>query len=288
MPFLVFASLRKLALCAVLSMGMALPATAHEVRPAITDVTVTADMIEIILRAPLEPLIAGMDLAGLEDTNLSPLSDRYDALRAETPDQLEAALRAAAAGGRHDSLEFQSCCGCLVQDLLGANRIAEIAQPTTAADRYAVRLSSFRAQRFGARGHALLADLMRFENMQARAEQAVEQHVPIVQIGFSGMAATTQDQFAIQAQPGAGGCGLARMVRLQGTYGENRVGAQRLRLAKQELQLAQLVAAQAEAGEVVALDVKPRSAEMRRQVRQRLDRRRQQGKCNARKTGQVH
>jgi hypothetical protein len=95
MPFLVFASLRKLALCAVLSMGMALPATAHEVRPAITDVTVTADMIEIILRAPLEPLIAGMDLAGLEDTNLSPLSDRYDALRAETPDQLEAALRAA-------------------------------------------------------------------------------------------------------------------------------------------------------------------------------------------------
>lgn len=124
----------------------------------------------------------------------------------------EAALRAAAAGSRHDSLEFQSCCGCLVQDLLGANRIAEIAQPTTAADRYAVRLSSFRAQRLGARGHALLADLMRFENMQARAEQAVEQHVPIVQIGFSGVAATTQDQFAIQVLPGAGGCGLARMV----------------------------------------------------------------------------
>jgi hypothetical protein len=76
-------------------MGMALSAAAHEVRPAITDVTVGAETVEIILRAPLEPLIAGMDLAGLEDTNLSPLSDRYDALRAETPAELEAALRAA-------------------------------------------------------------------------------------------------------------------------------------------------------------------------------------------------
>lgn len=95
MPFLVFPSLRKLAHCAFLSMGLALPAAAHEVRPAITDVTVGADMIEIILRAPIEPLIAGMDLAGLEDTNLSPLSDRYDALRVEQPAKLEADLRAA-------------------------------------------------------------------------------------------------------------------------------------------------------------------------------------------------
>jgi hypothetical protein len=74
---------------------MALPAAAHEVRPAITDVTVGETTVEIILRAPLEPIIAGMDLAGLEDTNLSPLSDSYDALRADDPAALEAALRAA-------------------------------------------------------------------------------------------------------------------------------------------------------------------------------------------------
>ncbi len=85
--------LAKLALWAVLS--MALPAAAHEVRPAITDVTVGDTTVEIILRAPLEPIIAGMNLAGLEDTNLSPLSDRYDALRADDPAALEAALRAA-------------------------------------------------------------------------------------------------------------------------------------------------------------------------------------------------
>ena len=85
--------LRKLTLWAFLS--MAGPAIAHEVRPAITDVSVSETTVEIILRAPLEPIIAGMNLAGLEDTNLSPLAGRYDALRAEDPMALEAALRAA-------------------------------------------------------------------------------------------------------------------------------------------------------------------------------------------------
>jgi hypothetical protein len=89
----------KLALCLVLSMavsfGITPSAKAHEVRPAVTDVTISDTTVEIILRAPIEPIIAGMDLAGLEDTNLSPLADRYDALRAEGPAELEAALRAA-------------------------------------------------------------------------------------------------------------------------------------------------------------------------------------------------
>lgn len=84
---------RKLSLWAVLS--TALPAFAHEVRPGVADVAVGAEAVTITLTAPLEPIIAGMDLAGLEDTNLSPLADRYDALRAEEPARLEADLRAA-------------------------------------------------------------------------------------------------------------------------------------------------------------------------------------------------
>lgn len=91
----VFAISLKLALCAALSMAMVLPVAAHEVRPAITDVAVGEASVEVTLRAPLEPIIAGMNLTGLEDTNLSPLADRYDALRAEDPAALEAALRAA-------------------------------------------------------------------------------------------------------------------------------------------------------------------------------------------------
>jgi hypothetical protein len=95
MPSFIFTLVRKLALCALLSITLVPPAAAHEVRPAITDVTVGETTVEINLRAPLEPIIAGMDLAGLEDTDLSPLADRYDALRAEDPAALEAALRAA-------------------------------------------------------------------------------------------------------------------------------------------------------------------------------------------------
>lgn len=85
--------LRKLVLWVALSMP--LPAAAHEVRPGVADVAVGETLVEITLTAPVEPIIAGMDLAGLEDTNLSPLADRYDALRAEDPAALEAALRAA-------------------------------------------------------------------------------------------------------------------------------------------------------------------------------------------------
>lgn len=72
---------------------MALPAAAHEVRPAVADVAVGTTEVTVTLTAPLEPIIAGMNLAGLEDTNLSPLADRYDALRAEDPAALEAELR---------------------------------------------------------------------------------------------------------------------------------------------------------------------------------------------------
>ena len=95
MLYPIFRSTSKLWLSAVLSMVMAAMATAHEVRPAVADVTVAAEMVELTLRAPLEPIIAGMNLAGLEDTNLSPLAGQYDALRADDPATLEAALRAA-------------------------------------------------------------------------------------------------------------------------------------------------------------------------------------------------
>ena len=75
--------------------GLAGFAAAHEVRPAIADVAVTATSVDITIRAPLEPIIAGMDLQGLEDTSLSPLAGTYDALRADDPATLEAALRSA-------------------------------------------------------------------------------------------------------------------------------------------------------------------------------------------------
>ena len=73
----------------------ALPAAGHEVRPAVADVTVGAQAVELTIRLTLEPLLAGMDLAGLQDTDASPLSAQYDALRAQAPADLSAAFQQA-------------------------------------------------------------------------------------------------------------------------------------------------------------------------------------------------
>lgn len=72
----------------------ALPVAAHEIRPAVADVTVTATDARIEVILTLEPLVAGLDLAGLGDTNDSPLAARYDRLRALPPEALAAEFRA--------------------------------------------------------------------------------------------------------------------------------------------------------------------------------------------------
>lgn len=82
-------------LAAWVSMALAAAASAHEVEPAVADVSVGAERIEMTIRVALEPILAGVDLAAVEDTDDSPLSERNDALRALPPAELEAALRAA-------------------------------------------------------------------------------------------------------------------------------------------------------------------------------------------------
>lgn len=63
---------------------------AHEVRPTIADVTVEGDALTLDLSILLEAYIAGIDLGEVVDTNESPLSGDYDALRALSPAELEA------------------------------------------------------------------------------------------------------------------------------------------------------------------------------------------------------
>lgn len=70
-------------------------AAAHEIRPAIADVTVGADQVTLRLVLTLEPMVAGIDLQGLDNTNAAPgdLAARNDALRALAPADLEQAFR---------------------------------------------------------------------------------------------------------------------------------------------------------------------------------------------------
>lgn len=73
----------------------ALPAGGHEVRPSVADVRVAARVVDLTIRMTLEPMLAGMNVVGLEDTNDSPLAARHDALRAEAPELLADTLTGA-------------------------------------------------------------------------------------------------------------------------------------------------------------------------------------------------
>ena len=85
-----------------------------------------------------------------------------------------------------------------------------------------------------------------------------------------------QHEVDLEAEHGAGGGRDPAVVGLLGADGDQGPGAQLERLAAEELQLARLVAAGAEPGQVVALDPQPGAArqpgtalERRRQRRQR-------------------
>ncbi|QBY01690.1 HupE/UreJ family protein [Rhodophyticola sp. CCM32] len=83
--------------CLVLSMAWLLTSisggAAHEIRAAVADVEVTTEDVRISIRLSLEPLIAGINLDGLVNTNESPEAAFHDQLRAEEPAELEDALR---------------------------------------------------------------------------------------------------------------------------------------------------------------------------------------------------
>lgn len=68
-------------------------ARAHEVQPAVSDVLIGQDRVQISIIMTLEAPLAGLDLFGLSNTNDSSESDRYDELRALPPDALEARFR---------------------------------------------------------------------------------------------------------------------------------------------------------------------------------------------------
>lgn len=86
--------IRLLLLSMALSFAGMMSAAAHEIRPTIADVEVGETEVTMSLRITVETLLAGIDLASVEDTNDAPEAALYDQFRAMEPDRLEAAFRA--------------------------------------------------------------------------------------------------------------------------------------------------------------------------------------------------
>ena len=78
-----------------LTCALALPAAAHELQPAIADVQLTATTVRAEVEVSLEPIVLGMDLEGLENTDDANESEQVDALRALEPEALRTRFEAA-------------------------------------------------------------------------------------------------------------------------------------------------------------------------------------------------
>ena len=105
-------------LLALLSIACPLTVSGHEVQPAVSDVTIDAERVVIEITAALEPIIAGVNLSEVADTDESPLADRNDALRALSPDALAAELERAWPGIA-DRITLRSGDVALEPELIG-------------------------------------------------------------------------------------------------------------------------------------------------------------------------
>ncbi len=92
------ASMGKAALLSSMALAMSIflslgTASAHEIVPAIADLEQEGDTLKLDIRLSLEGILAGIDLANTADTNDAPEAERYDALRALSPEELAAEAR---------------------------------------------------------------------------------------------------------------------------------------------------------------------------------------------------
>ena len=169
----------------------------------------------------------------------------------------------------------------LTRDLLRAGDVAERAERVRAA---AGNLVVRHAERFSHAVHLRVNVVVavRVQKAHVRAHQMLQQLVA----ASGGHAALLQNQDRLHAEPVCRRGREHRVIRLRAAGREDDLGALRHRVREQKLQLAHLVAAEPESGQIVPLEIHVR-AEPAAHVLQLLDRRREQSQRRARKVLQL-
>jgi hypothetical protein len=174
-------------------------------------------------------------------------------------------VRAAAAVGENDPIGRPVE---LREQLARGVRVGERPDRRRAADGHRVRA---RTELLGERGDALLqpSPVPRAGELDGRAEQPVEDQVAAVLGGLVAREHEVAGEPTARGRRGRHAC----EVRLRAAGRDQRVAAARERVGDQRLELARLVAAEREPGQVVALD-QHAHAEHLRQPRRLVERRR--------------
>ena len=164
-------------------------------------------------------------------------------------------LRACAAGGMHQFVDVQTHIHRLVGEFQRGSHIAQSAQRIGAAAGDDVGLAALGPQLRGQVFHGLVHRRVAGNFAHVRAVQMVQKHIArmlVIRVAVAG--AVFQNDVAFHAHLGGDGSGLARVVGLRGTLGDEGVRALLHRVGDQVFQLAGLVAASSQSGAVIALD----------------------------------
>ena len=198
---------------------------------------------------------------------------------AETGNQ--AGVGAARAVGHHDDVDVID----LGAQLVDGGHVAQRADGRGASDRDEVRPASpvDEARHRGLDGILELVVLHRAGPLELRAEEVVEDHVA----GGHGRQPARHHGHAPELEAGGGRRRQAHVVALASAPGDQGVAPSRQRVGGQELELAHLVPAAAEAGQVVALDQQAAvgEAEVATETVQRVHRCGEHGERHARQVG---
>ena len=200
----------------------------------------------------------------------------------------EAGLRAGAAGAVHDRGRRKARLRGLRFDLGDGRGIGDRAQRVRDAVGHEVGLVPLRLEIVDQRANGGVAVAGPWHVMEMRAEQAVEERVAggFVFRRRRCEAAVIDGEMAGKTEFCGGRRDLPLAVRLHDAAGDDRIGAAGNGFMQDVVELAQLVAAEAEPGGVLALHPQPRSAEMRGQPLHRFERGRQGGEAEAGKGGE--